>query len=133
MEYPDSVVANFLTRVRSIPAETDEPTWASRRRAILQVDGWTRRVLGVAVLAMHATILSFVLTSSIWLVRPLSAKTAYRSLFRDLREAGWGLERRASIAHALFAVRNRAVGQSAIRLYERTMQSRISRQSLGWG
>lgn len=76
LEYPDPVVASFLSRVRSIPAESDEPTWAARRRAVM--------------------------------------------------------ERRASIAQALFAIRHRTVGETAIRLYERTMQSRIPRQSLGW-
>lgn len=132
LEYPDAVVASFLKRVRSIPAEADEPTWASRRRAVLQVDGWTRRAIGLAALGLHAATLSFISTSSLWFVRSPNARAAYRSLFRDLRKAGWGLERRASIAYALCAIRSRTVGESAMRLYERTMQSRISRQSLGW-
>ena len=132
LEYPDPVVARFLSRVRSIPAESDEPTWAARRRAVMQVDSGTRRVMGFAVLAMHAATVSFVSVSSVWFVRPRRARMAYRSLFRDLRKAGWGRERRASIAHALFAIRHRTLGETAIRLYERTMQSRLPRQSLGW-
>lgn len=132
LEFPDPVVASFLSRVRSIPAESDEPTWADRRRAVMQVDGSMRRAIGLTLLAMHAATVSFVSASSVWFVRPTRARLAYRSLFRDLRQAGWGVEHCATIAQALFAIRHRTVGEMAIRLYERTMQSRIPRQSLGW-
>lgn len=45
VEYPDPVVASFLSRVRLLAAEPDEPSWAERRRRVVQADGWKRRVL----------------------------------------------------------------------------------------
>lgn len=131
-EYPDEVVASFLQRVRSLPVERDQPTWPSRRRAILAYPDWTRRVVGMTALALYASILWFVVHSKLWFVRPRGAQRVYRSLFRDLRTAGWGLERRSAIAYALCALRGREIGETAVRLYDSTMQSRITRQSLGW-
>lgn len=132
VEYPDPVVASFLSRVRLLAAEPDEPSWAERRRRVVQADGWKRRVIGLAALALHAASMGFIVAYNTWLVGSREARIAYRGLFRDLRRAGWGRERLAPIAHALYAVRNRRGGPKLVRLYEMTMQSRIPRQSLGW-
>lgn len=131
-EYPDEVVANFLLRVRSLPVEHDQPTWASRRHSVLAYPEWRRRLIGMVAIALHASSLWFGLHSSLWLAQPRSARRAYRVLFRDLKAAGWRLERRATIGQALYAIRSRSIGATAVRLYESTMQSRIPRQSLGW-
>ena len=132
VEYPDPVVASFLSRVRLLAAEPDEPSWAERRRRVFQADGWKRRVIGLVALALNATLLDFIVAQHTWLVGSRKAWIAYRALFSDLRRAGWGRERLAPIAQGLYAVRNRRGGTKVVRLYDLTMQSRIPRQSIGW-
>lgn len=132
VEYPDPVVASYLARVRLLAAEPDEPSWAERRRRVFQADGWKRRVIGLMALALNAAVMDFIVAQHTWLVGSREAWIAYRALFRDLRRAGWGRERLATIAQGLYAVRNRRAAARVVRLYDITMQSRIPRQSLGW-
>jgi hypothetical protein len=131
-EFPDPVVANFLAQVRSIPPQRDDLRRARMRPPNGPPVTWRHRLLLYAIDAMLGAVFAFTIASKIWLVQPRAAKQAYRAMDRDLKRAGWSLQRRVTVSHALYAVRHRDLGEPAARLYLRTMEPFIPRLALGW-
>ena len=130
-DYPDPVVAAYIDGVRALPALYEGRDWRRQcRDARVNLNWWQRatsRVLEDVVVLIDECYLS----SSLWFISNAAARRAYRSLFRDLRLAGWGISRRVKVSHGLTAVRLRETG-SAIRLYDRTMGTDIPRSVIGW-
>lgn len=132
LDFPEPVIVELMARIRALPAQRDTPEWSHRRRGILNARPWWRRAVGLVMLAVHVMMLEIILRTAIGPVPHRAARGAYRSLLRELRAAGWGLERRVTVAYALYAVRHRDRGTPAIRLYERTLGPEIPRSVIGW-
>lgn len=132
-EYPEPVIAAYLQAVRALPVPMDDLVRAAQSREWRSRQRWWIRLMHWCILWFVDATFRLSIASATLTVDDPSAKAAYRSLLLELKRRGWPSEARLRVVHGLYALRGCDVhGASGDRLYKRSMESVVPRESIGW-
>ena len=131
IEFPDTVVANYMERVRHLAPAARRHLDVHIREAMLQ-GAW---ITHPELLLMSPVVLfrSLLFIRAAIRTPVIDAEIAYRSFFAELRRQHWTVAGCGRVALGLMILRLRAVNpEGAFRAYRSGMDAFVPHQAIGW-